>query len=302
MMLALEIVTQRSGTEWPLIAVEEPGYPTIIDAYERAGARVIGVAVDREGAVPASLDAAFRAGAIMALLTPRAHNPTGATWSAARREALASVLAEHREAIVIEDDHFAEGAASSPGSLLAESRVSERIVYIRSFSKLIAPDLRVAAAVARPPLRALLAEARSLSDGWTSRLLQTTLAIALCDDKMGEVLRRARDMYQTRRSRAADAVNAALLRRGGGAWTGSDGLNVWVQLPHDVDAMEVLERAAAAGVRLAPGEPFFIRPGRNHLVRLNAGSVPADDAQRAGQIVAEASLAAGTGGPSLIHV
>ena len=302
MMLALEVVTHLSDAEWPLVAVEEPGYPTIIDAYERAGARVIGVAVDREGAVPASLDAAFRAGAIMALLTPRAHNPTGATWSPSRRVALAAVLSEHPEAIVVEDDHFAEAAASSPGSLLAESRVSDRIVYIRSFSKLIAPDLRVAAAVARPRLRTLLAEARSFSDGWTSRLLQKTLAIALRDERLGEVLRRAGAMYQQRRSRAADALNTALVRHGGNAWAGSDGLNVWAHLPSDVDAMEVLDRAAAGGVRLAPGEPFFIRPGQNHVVRLNAGSVPAEDAHRAGRIVAEAALASRAAGPKLIHV
>jgi DNA-binding transcriptional MocR family regulator len=302
MMLALEAVKQTSGDAGPVVAVEEPGYPTIIDAYERAGARVIGVAVDRDGAVPESLDAVFRAGAAMALLTPRAHNPTGATWSPQRVAALAAVLKEHPNAVVVEDDHFAEAAATHPGSLLADERVSARVVYIRSFSKLIAPDLRIAAAVARPRLRGLLAEARSFSDGWTSRLLQKTLAIALRDDKLKDVLRRARDMYQQRRVRAADALNAALLPHGGGTLPGADGLNVWVQLPPDVDAMEVLERAAAGGVRIAPGEPFFIRPGQNHVVRLNAGSVPAEEAHRAGRIVAEAALASGAEGPNLIHV
>ena len=245
-----------SDAEWPLIAVEEPGYPTIIDAYERAGARVIGVAVDREGAVPASLDAAFRAGAIMALLTPRAHNPTGATWSPSRRGGACGRPQRTPGCDCRRREQFAEAAASSPGSLLAESRVSDRIVYIQSFSKLIAPDLRVAAAVARPRLRTLLAEARSFSDGWTSRLLQKTLAIALRDERLGEVLRRAGAMSHQRQSRAADALNTALVRHGGNAWAGSDGLNVWAHLPPEVDAMEVLDRAAAGGVRLAPGEPF----------------------------------------------
>jgi DNA-binding transcriptional MocR family regulator len=301
-MLALEVVKHTSGNERPVVAVEEPGYPTILDAYERAGGKVIGVAMDREGAIPTSLDAAFRAGATLALLTPRAHNPTGATWSPQRVIALAAVLKDHPDAVLVEDDHFAEAAATRSGSLLADERVSDRIVYIRSFSKLIAPDLRVAAAVARPRLRGLLAEARSFSDGWTSGLLQKTLAIALRDDRLKEVLRRARDMYAQRRLRAADALNAALVRQGGGTWAGSDGLNVWVHLPADVDAMEVLERAAAGGVRIATGEPFFIRPGQNHVVRLNAGSVPAEEAHRAGRIVAEAALASGAQGPNLIHV
>ena len=302
MMLALDVALHLGKGERQLAAVEEPGYPTIMDAYEQAGARLLGVAVDREGAVPGSLDAAFRAGARIALLTPRAHNPTGASWSPRRLAALGDVLAEHPEAIVLEDDHFAEAAAARSGSLLADDRVCDRVVYIRSFSKLIAPDLRVAAAVARPRLRALLAEARSFSDGWTSRLLQKTLAAALRDEELAAVLQRARDMYQERRSRAADALNSALEAHGGSTWAGADGLNLWVHLPPGVDAAEVVERAAAAGVRVAPGEPFHIRPGRSHVVRLNAGSVHAADAHQAGRIVAEAALASGRDGPSLIHV
>ena len=302
MMLSLEVATHLSGMDRPLVAVEEPGYPTIMDAYERAGGRLVPVNVDREGAVPASLDAAFRTGAVMALLTPRAHNPTGASWSPARRTALAAVLAEHPQAIVVEDDQFAEATSTRPGSLLDDDRVRERVVYIRSFSKLIAPDLRVAAAAAGPRLRPLLAEAKSFGDGWTSRLLQKTLALALRDEELRDVLTRARATYDRRRSRAAEALNAVLQPEGGGTWCGPDGLNLWVHLPPGVDATEVAERAAAAGVRIAPGEPFYIHPGRTNVVRLNAGSAPDDRAFEAGRVVAEAALASGSEGHSLIHV
>ncbi len=302
MMLALEVSSALRGGERPKVAIEEPGYPTIMDALERAGATLLSVAVDDDGAHPDDLDRACGAGATMALLTPRAHNPTGATWSRQRRAALAAVVAAHPHVVVVEDDPFADVASTRPGSLLSEPNIAERVIYIRSFAKSIAPDLRIAAAAARPRLRALLADAKSFSDGWTSRLLQRTLAMALMDDELGELLTAARDAYRERRSRAAEAINLALQPHGAGTWCGPDGVNLWVQLPAGCDANDVVERAAAAGVRVAPGEPFFIRPGRDNVVRLNAGSVAAEQAFEAGRIVAAAGVASCSRGHGLIHV
>jgi GntR family transcriptional regulator/MocR family aminotransferase len=302
MMLSLEVSCEWAGVERPVVAVEEPGYPTIMDAFGRAGARLVPVAVDEEGVTPDSLDAAGRAGATMALLTPRAHNPTGASWTARRRADLAAVVGEHPRLIVVEDDPFADVSITRPGSLLGDERIADRIIYVRSFSKSIAPDLRIALAAARPRMRALLAEAKSFGDGWTSRLLQRTLAVALADGELSTLLAAARDAYRDRRTRAADALNRGLAEHGGRTRTGADGLNLWVHLPPGLDAADVVERAAAAGVRVAPGEPFFTRPGHSDVVRLNAGSVPADQAAEAGRLVAEAALSSSTRGHGLIHV
>jgi GntR family transcriptional regulator/MocR family aminotransferase len=302
MMLSFEVAVELYGRDKAAIAVEEPGYPTIMDAFERAGARLISVAIDQQGAIPQSLDAALRSGAIMVLLTPAAHNPTGASWSARRRSELASVLAQHPNVLAVEDDQFAGIASTRPGSLLGETNVSDRVIYIRSFSKSIGPDLRLAAAVARPRLRAFLAEAKSFADGWTSRLLQKMLAAALADDELPGLLAGAREEYRRRRWHAAEALNIVLQDHGGWTWCGPDGLNLWVHLPPGLDAAEVAERAAAAGVRVAPGEPFFIRPGHSYVLRLNAGSVPAEKASEAGRITAEAALVPRSKEHSLIHV
>ncbi len=302
MMLSLEVAIEKAASDTAVVAVEEPGYPTIMDAFERAGARLIPVAVDEEGAVPESLDNALRHGAMMVLLTPRAHNPTGACWSTQRRSALAAVLAEHPAAVAVEDDQFAGIAETRPGSLLNEGKVSERVIYIRSFSKSIAPDLRTATAAARPALRAALAEAKSFADGWTSRLLQKTLAATLADRDLPALLGQARDAYRRRRQQVCEALNALLRAHGGWTWCGPDGLNLWVHLPPDFDAMDAVERAAAMGVRIAPGEPFFIRPGHSDVMRLNAGSVPTEKAAEAGRITAEAILASRHREHSLVHV
>lgn len=285
LVLALDAHT---GAGRHLVAVEEPGYSRAFDAIERAGYRLVGIEVDDTGAVPGSLQTALEAGALAVLLTPRAHNPTGVSWDAERRAALADVLAAFPEVLAIEDDHFAELAIAQPGSLFADPRLEERVVYLRSFGKSIAPDLRLAVAVARPRLRAGIAEAESLTSGWSSRLTQRALASVLADPELDAALDVARRAYADRRCLASHAITAALAPAGAGA-AGDDGLNIWVQLPFGADAVEVLERAADLGVLAAPGEPYFIRPGRADVLRL---TVAALDTERAGELCAALGRAA----------
>lgn len=288
MMLSLKVMSHLTGGA-PVVAVEEPGYPTILDSFERAGCRLEGIDVDEHGAVSETLDRALTNGARIVLLTPRAHNPTGASWSPARRAALADVIAAHRDVYVIEDDQFADLTATRPGSLLTDDRIQHRVVYIRSFSKAIAPDLRIAVAVARPQMRSLLSEAKSVTDGWTSRLTQAVLAHLLTDEALDHALDAARAAYARRREIVSHVLTEALVAQGGGVAHGDDGVNVWVHLPPGMESFEVVERAAALGVITAPGEPFFIRPGHGDVLRMNAGAVDVERAHLAAQALAEAS-------------
>src|ERR1700723_256644 len=300
--LIYEVVRVKSEKSTLTVAVEEPGYPTLMDTLERAGGRLVGIAVDRFGAVPASLDAALRDGARLVILTPRAHNPTGASWSTERLSELSDVLKAHPDAVVVEDDQVAGIAATKPGSLLSIPELENRVLHVRSFSKSIAPDLRMAAAVARPLIREPLSEAKTYADGWSSRLLQRVLAKTLQTDEINVALKNARDAYRDRRQSACAASNQIVAPRGGSCWSGSDGVNVWVRLPPGVDSKHIQERSAAAGVRIADGQPFFIAPGQNDVVRLNAGSVEAEDAAKAGKIVGQAILDCGWQNPGPIHV
>jgi GntR family transcriptional regulator/MocR family aminotransferase len=291
MVLAVQVVAALDGRGGIVIAVEEPGYPTAFDTFERLGHRLVGFEVDEQGAIPTSLDAALAAGAAAVLFTPRAQNPVGASWSVGRVAELADVLAAHQSVMVLEDDQFAGIAGTRPGSLLADPRIEERVIYIRSFSKSIAPDMRIAIAVARPQLRSLIMEAKSFADGWTSRLAQRALAHLLASDALEAPLAVARDAYAARRAAVARAI-ADSHAPGCSAWSGADGVNVWVHLPPHVDADEVMERAAALGVLVAPGEPFFIRPGRTDMVRLNAAAVSAERAAVVGRALATAAAQA----------
>jgi GntR family transcriptional regulator / MocR family aminotransferase len=294
MVLSLTIVPTLLGRESRIVAVEEPGYQTVYDAFEQMGYRLVGMRLDKEGALPHSLESALAAGAHAVLFTPRAQNPYGASWTPARLRDLARVLAAYPNVVAIEDDQFADLARARPGSLINEPQVSERVVYIRSFAKSIAPDVRIAAAMARPRILNLLAEAKSFTDGWSPRLSQRALARLLSDSLLDEALANAREQYGRRRSRAR-AILAERLSPIGGTVSGDDGLNLWIQLRPGTDAGDVLERAAALGVLCSPGEPFFIRPGRNDVLRMSISGVDEAGAIAAAERLAEAVLDTTTG-------
>jgi GntR family transcriptional regulator / MocR family aminotransferase len=301
MVLATGVISRIGGTPQPVIAVEQPGYYTIFDTFDHAGIRMIGIETDADGARPESVESAIRAGANAVLFTPRAHNPTGASWRPERRQALADVLSRHPQTLAIEDDHFGDLAHERAGSLLADPRIEDRVIYIRTFSKSIAPDLRLAVAAARPRLKTLLQEAKSHADGWSSRLLQRVLAGLLQDEALESWWGRARKTYQTRRERVAEVLS------GGGnagiaAWPGRDGVNVWIQLPSGFDAGEVIERAAALGVLVAPGEVFYLSPGHSDVIRFNVGSVETDRVADCAELLAKAIRQSGASRSTAIHV
>jgi GntR family transcriptional regulator/MocR family aminotransferase len=280
-MLAVQVLCTLRGTTKLVIGVEEPGYPTIFDSFERLGHQLVGIEVDANGAIPGSLENALAFGVQAVLLTPRAHNPTSASWSPERMSALSDLIAAQPEVVAIEDDHFAGITTTRPGSFFSDERIGDRVIYIRSFSKSIGPDFRMAIATARSRLRALLMEEKSFADGWSSRLTQATMAEVFADPHLELALQTTARAYEDRRK----AVAAALSSKAGGlarVAPGMDGVSVWVALSPEVGSSEVIEHGAVLGVLVAPGEPFFIEIGHHDVLRINAGS--ANDADQAAEV------------------
>jgi GntR family transcriptional regulator/MocR family aminotransferase len=294
LQLFAQVLVQDADGEPPVVAVEEPGYQTAMDTFERAGCVLVGVSVDEQGTDPAALDAALAAGAAAVLFTPRAQSPTGAGWTAPRRAELADVLARHRRVRVLEDDHFAEAARRSVGSLRSDRRIADRVVHVRSFSKSLAPDLRLSVGVADPDLRAQLHVHKSFADGWTSHITQRAVGALLGDEAVTEAMNRAREVYAERRTVALDVLRETLPPAAGLPEPDAiDGLHVWVALPPACSAHRVVEDAAREGILVAPGEPFFLRPGDDRYVRINVGVADTELVRRAcrvlGQVVERAA-------------
>jgi GntR family transcriptional regulator/MocR family aminotransferase len=182
--------------------------------------------------------------------------------------------------IIIEDDQIAELATSALGSLISDARLQDRVIYIRSFAKTIAPDLRLAAALASPRLSGMLAEAKSFADGWSSRLAQRALALALNDPETDELLQYAKSAYGARRSIVLSTLRQHLSNLDLSIEC-RDGLNVWISLPQGFDASEVVERAAKNQVLVVSGEPFFLHPGNDSWIRMSISQLTSEEAELA---------------------
>jgi DNA-binding transcriptional MocR family regulator len=247
------------------VAVEDPSWPRINDLIRSLGLQLEPVRIDQHGLVPDELAIALRGGVKAVIATPRGQNPTGAAVDAQRGRLLYEVLGRHPDALVIEDDYIAAVAGAPYVSLHA---ANPRWVVIRSVSKVLGPDLRIAP-MAGDPLTISRVEGRQLlGAGWVSHLLQQTAANLWASADTKELLARAERTYSQRRA----ALLHALARHGITAYGGT-GLGVWVPLAEEVTTVQqLLER----GWAVSPGERFRFRAPAG--IRITTTSLEPDDA------------------------
>ncbi|CAL9339650.1 Vitamin B6 salvage pathway transcriptional repressor PtsJ [Nocardiopsis dassonvillei] len=246
---AVERVLGAHLTRGDPIAVEDPGFLSGIGTFRNNGYRCLPVPVDAHGMTTDGLRAALEAGARAVVCTPRAHNPTGASLSARRARELRALLSAHPEVLVIEDDHFS-ALARTPYRRITPAG-APRWALVRSVSKFLGPDLRLAMVVCDPDtaarLRARLAAAR------VSHLLQRLVAGMLTSPATPALLERASDVYAYRRGLLTGELDA----RGVPWLRGPDGVNVWVPLA-DVPEAAAVAGLAGLGWSVRPGSPFTL--------------------------------------------
>ncbi len=258
------------------IAVEDPGYSSVFDVARGLGLRLVPVPMDEFGVLPAALEESLDRHRPKALvMTPRAHNPTGAAWDEPRRRELRNVLRRRNEVMVIEDDHA--GPIAGVPYLPLGIDDDRPWAVIRSVSKSLGPDLRLALVAGSERLVDRLEAGFSAGPGWVSHLLQH-LAAELFSDPMVEArLAEASGHYQERRSALLEALRASDIRG-----TGRSGLNVWVSVPSEELAVTGL---LAQGWAVAAGERFRLRTPPS--IRVTVAELRPADATRFARCVAQ---------------
>ncbi|MDN3027645.1 aminotransferase class I/II-fold pyridoxal phosphate-dependent enzyme [Streptomyces sp. S.PB5] len=225
------------------VAVEDPGWGSLLDLVPALGLDTAPVGVDDEGPLPDDVRRALAAGARALIVTDRAQNPTGAAVTAGRARALRAVLKEHPEVLLIEDDH-GHGIVDLPLHPLAG--VTHSWAFVRSAAKAYGPDLRLAVFTGDAVTVDRVRGRQRLGPGWVSRIVQRAFARLLTEGAVDTKAVAA--AYAGRR----DSLIGALAERGVPAH-GRSGMNVWIPVPDETGAVA---RLLHAGWAVAPGARF----------------------------------------------
>jgi DNA-binding transcriptional MocR family regulator len=262
---AIERVLATWLTPSARVIVEDPGHAVTFDLVAAMGYHLVPVPVDDGGVRVAELDQALARGAAALIVTPRAQAATGAAWDADRAGEIAEVLRRYPSVGVIEDDH-AGPVAGVPALSVSAARGCWAV--IRSVSKSLGPDLRLAVLAGDEATITRVAGRQALGTGWVSYQLQEMVADMWADPSVVRSLRTAADVYAGRR----DALRSALRRHGITA-SGRSGFTCWVPVS---DEDGVASRLAAAGWAVAPGQRFRVAapPG----VRISSARLEQADA------------------------
>jgi 2-aminoadipate transaminase len=248
------------------VLVESPTYDRPLKILAGLGAEVEALPMDEEGLDPEALETALGRGPAPAFLytIPTFQNPSGRTLSTDRRRRIVELASAH-DLLVLEDDPYGlvryEG---EPPPTLFELDGGERVVYSSSFSKTVAPGVRVGYFVLPAPLEREL-EQLAVSTYITPVLLaQATVHEFLRRGRFEPNLERVRELLGARR----DAMLAALEDElaGGARWSRPEGgYFLWLDLPEDADAADLLVRAEERGVTFVKGADFGGPPSSARL-------------------------------------
>lgn len=261
------------------VVVEHPTFPPLLDLLESRGIAFLGVGMDGSGMLAPELAAAVAGDVKVVFLQPRAHNPTGISYSPDRIAELAVILGG-TDAIVVEDD--SAGAISSSPAVSVGSHLPEQTLHIRSFSKSHGPELRLAAMSGPVDLIDRISERRRLGQGWTSRLLQSVLLELLTRPESVAQVEHARTTYAWRRE-----CLVGFLSGHGVQVAARDGINLWLPV---MDETAALLRLAASRIGAAAGRPFAARSEDGAYLRVTCGLVASSHEEVAAELAAATRL------------
>jgi GntR family transcriptional regulator/MocR family aminotransferase len=278
------------------IALEDPGWHPHRLIVEQAGLEVVPVGVDADGLKVSELE---RTDAAVVVVTPAHQFPTGRVLSPARRAALVE-WAESAERLIVEDDFDGEYHYSRAAVGALQGLAPERVVYIGSASKRLAPGMRLGWMLLPSWLAWQMISAKAIEDGGSEALGQLALSDFIARGELDRHIRRMRLRYQVRREALLDALSRSLPDALPG--DGAAGLFELIELPESVEEAALVAAAGRRGVGAEGLSLHRFAPGGAPGVLLGFGNLSPPAIERGvgllGEAYAEGSAPRAEGGAS----
>lgn len=287
---ALDIVGKIFIDPGDKILVEEPTYLGAIQAWKVYGADFVTVATDEYGMIPESLEEKMALNPKLLYLLPNFQNPTGCTLPMERRQKILEIITRYNLP-VIEDDPYGqlrfEGedlptvlAMDAENRGQAGADYTGNIIYLSTFSKILAPGLRLAWVIAPKEVIFRMVQAKQGSDLHTATFSQMITYEVAKDGFLYDHIKLIRDVYGKRRDLMVEMIDEMFppeveyIRPEGG-------LFFWVKTPEQINTQEMLPKAVEQKVAYVPGAPFFANGGGPNTMRLNFSNA-SEEGLRAG--------------------
>ena len=254
------------------VLVETPTYLGALQAFSLAEPQFVSVPSDVQGPIPARMTRDVIDGARFMYCLPNFQNPTGRRLPTERRIELIRVAAE-AGLLLLEDDPY--GALSYKGEQLPSllSMNPDGIVHMGSFSKVLAPGLRVGYLIAPEKLLSKLVQAKQAADLHTPSFNQRIVYESVRDGFLDQHIPKIRDLYASQ----CQVMLSALKQHfpAGTSWNEPQGgMFIWVKLPAGIDSSALLAKAVAQNVAFVPGAPFYANEPQLNTLRLSFVTVP----------------------------
>lgn len=264
---ALDLVARVLIDENSRVLVETPTYLGAVQAFSQYEPSFEQLASDEAGLIPELLSPAQLRDACLLYTQPNFQNPTGRRLPFERRRQLAQ-LALETGLLVVEDDPYGELVYEGGVLPSIHSMAPEAVVYLGSFSKILAPGLRVGYLIAPDELMVKLVQAKQASDlhtaGLTQRIAHEVFAEGFLEPHLSALRARYREQC------AVMLASLALHMPEGVTWSRPQGgMFLWVTLPAQLNAFELFTVAMQAGVAFVPGASFYATEPQHHTLRLS---------------------------------
>jgi 2-aminoadipate transaminase len=249
------------------VLVETPTYLGALQAFSLFEPVFDSIASDDDGLIPEAIAPGSLRDARFLYCLPNFQNPSGRQLKLTRRRSLAALAARHG-LYLVEDDPY--GSLSYSGESLPSllSMHSEATAYMGSFSKILAPGLRVGYVIAPQALHHKLTQAKQAADLHTPSFNQRIVYDVVKDGFLDTHIPKIRNLYAGRCSAMLNAMEKHFPP--GVGWTRpSGGMFIWVTLPAEMDSAELLRAAMAENVVFVPGESFFAGSPQKNTLRLS---------------------------------